>query len=546
MESLERIIAVAQMNSTVGDLYGNAERILAYIREAKLAGASIVVFPEQSVTGYPALDLLSEEDFVHDTMAINEHIARHIDGITAIVGSIEYAPQGPEGKRLGNVALVMRDGKIIARAAKSLRPEYDVFHEARYFTPAEQVQPIEIDGTKYGIEICEDMWDGAYAHKVTEELVEKGAEVIINISASPFHVGKKQERFELISRHSREHNVPFLYVNMVGGQDDLIFDGASMVANADGTLAAQAHQFSEELLLVDFGKKREEPLTLLKKEEEIFRALVLGVRDFYHKNGMKKAVLGVSGGIDSALTGVVAAEALGPENVLGISMPSQYSSTGAYSDAKALCENLGAGFDLVPIGKMYDAVMAEVASKFAGKEFDVTEENVQARLRMVTLWAYANKLHYAPLCTGDKSEVALGYYTLYGDGAGALSVISDLTKTEVYDVSRWYNESRGREIVPAGTLTKAPSPELKPGQVAPFEYGRLSPMLEMLAEGRPVQEIFDAGFTLDEVRMAYRKLRGNEFKRYQSPPGLKVKNKTFGRGRMYPITNKYIPSGLLD
>ena len=544
--ALEHTIAIAQINPTVGDLVGNSTKIIEHINVAKKAGANIVIFPEQVVTGYPAQDLLLHDDFVQDTMFMNKYIAQQVKGVTAIVGSIEAAPKGPEGKHLRNVALVMRDGKIIARQAKTLLPTYDVFDELRYFSPAEEVRPIEIEGVNYGIQICEDMWDKEYKRKITKELVDKGAQVIINISASPWTIHKKKTRYNIIREHALQNNVPFIYVNMVGAQDELIFDGASMAVDQKGKILYQLPQFEEAFKLIDLKKTQTSDLELMVREEELFRGLVLGLHDYFHKNKLSKAILGLSGGIDSALTAVIAAEALGPNQMKGLALPSQFNTSHAYEDAKFLAEKLEVAFDIVPIKSMYDSVIKELERTFDHKPFDVTEENIQARLRMLVLMAYTNKHGYTLLSTGDKSEIALGYCTIYGDMSGGISVISDLTKPEVYAVSKWYNHWKGKEIIPTNTLTKPPSPELKLGQVAPFNYEHLSPLLEQLTARRSITELQNKGYKKEEIRDMYRKWKGSEFKRWQSPIALKCKPTSFGMGRLYPVTNKYVPFALMD
>jgi len=538
-------IALAQINPTVGDIKGNVEKIISAAEQAKASGASIVVFPEQVVTGYPAQDLLLHDDFVSDTERANVYLQQNIQGITAILGTIERTKRGPRGKSLLNTALVLRDGDILGKQAKTHLPTEDVFHEARYFTPATLNRPIVIDGVKYGIQICEDMWDEQYETKVTKELVAHGAEVIINLSASPFHIDKLHLRRNIIERHVAEQHVPFLYVNMVGGQDELVFDGGSLAYTATGRLAAQFPQFKEQIGLVDLAKILGQTPEPLKTEEQIFHATVLGVKDYFRKKKKKKAVLGLSGGIDSTVTALIAAEALGPENVFGIALPSAFNPESSKNDAHEFARRLGIDFAVIPIGSMYNQVMEELQSTFGGKPFDVTEENIQARLRTVVLMAEVNKHGYAMLTTGDKSEIAIGYYTLYGDGGGSLGVISDLTKPEVYQLARWYNTYRGEDIVPRSILEKVPSPELKPGQVAPYPYDTRSKLLEMMTARKTVQEMTAAGYSLDDVRDAFKKFRTAEFKRKQAPLLLKLKPVSFGEGRMYPVSNAYVPSDLL-
>ncbi|MBI4144101.1 NAD+ synthase [Candidatus Woesearchaeota archaeon] len=538
-------IAIAQINPIVGDLTGNATKIIQYIERAKAEGAKVVIFPEQVVTGYPAQDLLLHEDFIRDTMYVTEQIVKNTQGITAIIGTVRATARGPGGKSAYNTAIVAKDGEIIAEQQKTLLPTYDVFHELRYFTPAKKVKPIEIDGIKYGIQLCEDMWDEDYDRKITKELANQGAELMINLSASPYYVHKKKVRTKIVQSHAKNNELPFLYINMVGAQDELIFDGGSIVANADGTLAYQLPQFRECLQIIELDKKPITELEIKIKEEEIFEALKLGVRDYFQKNGLRKAVLGLSGGIDSTLTAVIAKEALGAENVIGIAMPSKFSTDHSITDAEALAKNLGIRLDYVPIKEMYDSAVKAMQASFEGKSFDVTEENIQARLRMMILMAYTNKHGYTLLSTSDKSETAIGYTTLYGDMSGALSVISDLTKPEAYKVARWYNEKNG-EIIPEHILTKPPSPELKPGQVAPFDYERLSPIMELITNRVPLRKIHALGYKWDEIRIVYQKWKNAEFKRFQSPIALKCKPTSFGKGRIYPVTNRYIPSALFE
>jgi NAD+ synthase (glutamine-hydrolysing) len=530
-------IAIAQINPTVGDLKGNAQKIINYISEAKKINAQIVIFPEQCVTGYPAQDLLLHQDFVEETLTANEEIAKHTEKITAIVGSIERTTS-TEGKPLTNVALIMQNGRIIARQAKTLLPTYDVFDERRYFSPAPNVEPIQINGIKYGIQICEDMWDETYERKITNELVKKGAEIIINISASPWAIEKLKTRHKIISKHVQQNKIPFIYVNIVGGQDELIFDGTSIAVHPNSTIC-QLPSFTEKLQLLDFNNKT---INLSRWEEETFQGLTLGLTDYFHKNNLTRAILGISGGIDSAMTATIAANALGTTNVLGLWLPSEFNTTQSYEDAQTLSKNLGIKLEIVPIKPIYETTINVLKESFANKPFDVTEENIQARLRMMILMAYSNKHGYTLLNTSDKSETALGYCTLYGDMSGAISVISDLTKPEVYSVAKWYNSENG-EIIPQRTLTKPPSPELKHEQVAPFDYEKLSPLLEALTNRTKIAELKQK-YTTQEIHEAYKRWKANEFKRWQAPIALKCKQTSFGMGRLYPITNKYIPKEL--
>lgn len=527
-------VAMAQINSNLGDLEGNVEKIISYIKDAREKGADIVAFPEMAITGYPPLDLLHEKNFVRKNKDLLEKIVDASEGISVIVGFVDY-----DKENLYNSAAVISNKKLLGVQHKTLLPTYDVFDEDRYFTPAQEQSIFEINGTKVGVEVCEDLWDRDYEINVTDRLVEKGADVVINISSSPFYVGKVFERLELLKEHCK---VPICYVNVVGGQDELVFDGQSLAVK-DKKLVAIGKQFEEDLVVVDL-KKTVETKFEYNREKEMYDALVLGVRDYFRKIGFKKAILGVSGGIDSALVAAIGADALGKENVVGVSMPSRYSSGHSKDDAKLLAENLGIGYKVVPIETGFKAMEETLSGEFSGTKRDVAEENLQARLRGMILMALSNKFGYLVLSTGNKTEMALGYCTLYGDMAGGISPISDLSKPDVYKLSSYVNEKAGREIIPKSTIEKIPSAELKEGQFDPFDYAVVSPLVDEIVENhRQREELIGMGYKAELVDDMLKKIKIAEYKRRQAAPGIKITRKAFGLGRKMPIANQYSEVG---
>ncbi|MEM3573894.1 MAG: NAD+ synthase [Nitrososphaeria archaeon] len=548
--------AIAQVNVTVGDLEGNMKKILDYLRKSADAGADIVIFPELAITGYPPQDLLFEKSFIKENRERLLELIKCSGNVVGIVGYVESV-----GERLYNSAVVFQNGEILAKVYKTLLPTYDVFDEARYFVGQDvnDIRPVRVSvrgkGINLGVEICEDLWDERYDVKVTEILAKRGADYIINISASPYYVAKKFERLKLLKEKATQYHVPIFYANLVGAQDELVFDGQSMVVDGEGNLIAYGRQFEEDLIFVDesdFGQKNVQ-LPPYVFEEEVFNALVLGVKDYFRKTGFEKAVIGMSGGIDSSLTTCIAVEALGKENVIGVLMPSKYSSEASRIDAKILAENLGICYVEVPIQEIVDGyrnVMAPYLEKirkhYSIKVEDddpVADENIQARVRGNILMDISNRLKNLKILvlnTGDKTEVALGYCTIYGDMVGMLDVLGDISKLECYRLAEYYNRKRGKEIIPENVFKKKPSPELKEGQVAPFDYSIVSPLVDEIIENRiSKQELIEKGYPKDVVYEVYLRIRRSEYKRWQAPPCIKIHKKAFGLGWRMPIVNKY-------
>jgi len=540
-------IALAQINPTVGDLTGNEARILAAYRRGVEAGVEIVVFPELAITGYPPRDLLHKSRFIPDNLAVLERLAAATGETGLLVGYVGRNERQP-GREATNSVALLQHGKILATRAKMLLPTYDVFDEDRYFEPAQENAPVDFNGKKIGLTICEDVWNDEafwderrYLRNPARELVEAGAEILFNVSASPWHLGKDRLRVEMLSSLVAQIRRPFVYCNAIGGNDELLFDGASLAFDAAGRLITQGAMFREDFLILDTDTAAPITPTSLADEEALYRALVLGVRDYFQKCGFQSAVLGLSGGIDSALTAVIAVEALGAENVRGVSLPSQYSSQGSLDDARLLAENLGIRYDIVPIQPVFEPVKGQLSDIFAGGSEDTTEENIQARLRGVILMAMSNKFGSLLLTTGNKSELAVGYCTLYGDMCGGLAVISDVPKTMVYRLSEWIN--RDREIIPRASITKPPSAELRPDQTDQDSlppYDVLDAILEAyVVGGKSRAEIVAAGFDQPTVDRVARLIDLNEYKRRQAAPGLKITSKAFGVGRRMPIAQRY-------
>lgn len=540
-------IALAQINTTIGDFAGNRDKLLAAYRRGVDAGADLVLAPELATTGYPPRDLLLRPQFIDKNLAILNELAAATGKTALVAGFVEHNDQQP-GRPAANSVALMQNGKIAAIRRKMLLPTYDVFDEDRYFEPAVENKPVELGGWKLGLTICEDIWNDEdfwrqrrYRRDPSQELVEAGAQIIINCSASPWYLGKEIVRRNMVASLAAKIGRPVVYCNLVGGNDELVFDGHSMAFDGRGRLIVEARGFEEDFLLVDIEQAEPVIPSICKSEEQLHAALTLGLRDYMHKCGFKAAVLGLSGGIDSALTACLAAAALGPENVLGVSLPSQFSSQGSLDDARALARNLGIRYEVIPIQTPFEAVKQQLQPLFAGRKEDVTEENIQARLRGVILMALSNKFGSLLLTTGNKSEMAVGYCTLYGDMCGGLGVISDVPKQMVYRLARWIN--REREIIPVSSLTKPPSAELRPNQtdqdtLPPYEI--LDAILELyVVEGRRPAEIIDAGFKEADVKRVVRLIDQSEYKRRQAAPGLKVTSKAFGMGRRIPIAQRY-------
>ncbi len=547
-------IGFAQINPTVGDLRGNCELIIGAYERLAAAGAELVLTPELAITGYPPQDLVFKSRFVPENLAFLEKLHSHVGDTALLVGFVDR--NEGRGKPFHNAAALLERGKPICKAYKSLLPTYDVFDEDRYFEAGRCVVPFDVHGRKIGVTICEDIWTDDYLPRPlydiepVRNLVEQSAEIIVNLSASPFRLGAPACRFEMIAAQARTHQRPICYCNVVGGNDQLIFDGNSIAVNASGNLIAQLAAFREDAKVVDTDSTDAIEFHEGKTPEQLFAALSLGVRDYFRKCNFHSAVIGLSGGVDSAVTAVIAVDALGAENVTGVSMPSPYSSRGSIDDARALARNLGIKFFEIPITDAFRDFKAQFKEIFKGLPENETEENMQPRLRAMTLMALSNKFGHLLLTTGNKSELAVGYCTLYGDMAGGLAVISDVPKTMVYELARWINSHYSarsgakRQIIPGSTIEKAPSAELKPNQkdqdtLPPYEI--LDKILQLyVEENLSARDIIARGFDEKTVRWVQRRVDLNEYKREQSAPGLKVTSRAFGVGRKMPIAQRYV------
>jgi NAD+ synthase (glutamine-hydrolysing) len=547
-------IGFAQINPTVGDLRGNCELIIGAYEQLGAAGAELVLTPELAITGYPPQDLVFKSRFVPENLAVLEKLHAHVGESALLVGFVDR--NEGRGKPFHNAAALLERGKPIRKTYKSLLPTYDVFDEDRYFEPATRVEPFEVQGTKIGVTICEDIWTDEYLPRPLYDvepvraLVEQGAEIILNLSASPFRLGAPACRFEMIAAQARSYQRPICYCNVVGGNDQLLFDGNSIAVSPSGKLIAQLAEFRQDERVIDTGSTDTIGFHEGKTADQLFAALSLGLRDYCRKCNFSSMVLGLSGGIDSAVTAVLAVDALGAENVTGVSMPSPYSSRGSIDDARALAHNLGIKFLEIPIADAFRDFKAQFKEIFKGLPENETEENMQPRLRAMTLMALSNKFGHLVLSTGNKSELAVGYCTLYGDMAGGLAVISDVPKTMVYELARWINSDyagrmgRKREIIPISTIEKAPSAELKPNQkdqdTLPA-YEMLDQILQLyVEENLSARDIIARGFDEKTVRWVQRRVDLNEYKREQAAPGLKVTSRAFGMGRKMPIAQRYV------
>lgn len=573
-------IAMAQINTTVGDLEGNVRKIKWYIRRSRDLGVDIVTFPELAITGYPPEDLLLKPDFISANLKAIQDVASECKGITVVVG---FADRNED---LYNAAALIHDGRIAGVYHKIFLPNYSVFDENRYFQAGEELLIFSLKGRKVAVSICEDIW---YPQGPTRDQALVGnAELILNISASPYHAGKGHARERMIATRASDNLVFVAFDNLVGGQDELVFDGNSVLFNQSGELIARGKQFEEELIVADLNlsdvfkarlhdPRRRKYIPVLRKSEyrmnlihledlppkgkpeistpihepyerveEIYKALVLGTRDYLHKNNFKQAIVGMSGGIDSSLTTVIAVDALGKENVLGVSMPSRYSSSETQSDARKLAENLGIRFVVIPIEKMFRAYLETLTPVFEGYEPDITEENIQARIRGNILMALSNKFGALVLSTGNKSEVSVGYCTLYGDMAGGFSVLKDVPKLLVYKLAEYRNKIEGSELIPRSVFIRPPTAELRPNQKDSDsipEYEILDPILHAyVEEDKSVEEIIEMGFDRETVVRVARLVDRNEYKRRQAAPGIKITPRAFGKDRRMPITNRYQPS----
>lgn len=558
-------IALAQINPTVGDISGNCRKIIDFANRARDAGAQVVVFPELAVVGYPPKDLLLKPQFVEENIRALETIAAETRGIEVIVGYAAKNEQ-PVGRPLHNAVAVLKDGGVSSVHFKTLLPTYDVFDESRYFEPgpaSERNQLVHIGDLPVGLSICEDLWNDErliarrlYHQNPIEDLSAAGAQIMINASASPFVVGKHDFRLQLFGAQAKRFGRPLVYVNQVGGNDELVFDGNSCVLDGAGNVIAQAKDFVEDLLIVDLDEKKgaatdrtshgrdARVTTYATGVESIYRALVLGLQDYVRKCGFKSVVLGLSGGIDSALTAAIAVAALGKDQVVGVAMPSRFSSDHSVNDARELAHNLGIAFHIIPIKDVHDSYEKTLAEVFAGRAPDVAEENLQARVRGAILMAISNKFNHLLLTTGNKSEIAVGYCTLYGDMCGGLAVISDVPKTTVWELSRWINQDAKREIIPKSSIEKVPSAELRPNQTDQDSlpaYEVLDAILfRYVEEEKGAAEIIADGFDPATVMRVIKLIDRSEYKRRQAAPGLKVTSRAFGFGRRMPIAQNYV------
>ena len=541
-------IGLLQLNFTIGDFAKNAEKVLTAYQRAVQQGAELCVTPELGLCGYPPRDLLHRKDFLQSHDRTLRGLAKKIGKVPLILGGIEKTKK-KDGRSLHNSTFLLQQGRFRAVAQKSLLPTYDVFDEDRYFEPGTTNQPLVIGKQKVGVTICEDIWNDEdlwpkrrYRRDPVRELAKKGINLLVNLSASPWNMGKEKVRHRLLAEVAKREKIPVVQVNLVGGNDELVFDGKSMVVGPRGGFLGQGAAFAEEVKVVDLGGREERPVWALE-EEQVYRALVLGTRDYLEKCGFREVVLGLSGGIDSALTAVIAAEALGRERVLGVAMPSRFSSPGSVADAEALAKNLGIRYAQIPIEDSFATMLRSIAPVRVEKQGGLTEENLQSRLRGVILMAISNDSGRLLLTTGNKSELAVGYCTLYGDMCGALAVIADVPKTMVYRISRWVN--RNGEIIPRDSIEKAPSAELRPDQkdqdtLPPYE--ELDRILEsyVVHEGS-LEAMVKKGISQRVAQEIVRKIDLSEYKRRQAAPGLKVTTKAFGVGRRVPIAQRFDP-----
>ena len=551
-------VGLAQINPRVGDLAFNLGKVEEFLNRAEEAGCDIVAFPELTLTGYPPEDLVLKAGFVADNRAALEKVAARSGRCAVVVGFVDVADDEPierssaKPPALFNAAALCANGSVMGVYHKQLLPNYSVFDEARYFAAGhDDVTLYHVAGVAVSLSICEDVW---VANGPVARQRAAGSQVCVNINGSPFDRAKSGVRERTIIDRARETKLPIVYVNQVCGQDELVFDGGSLVVDSTGSVVARAAHFTEELLVVDVpvsaGESAERTVTVASRpapvgneHDQMLSALALGTRDYVHKNGFTDVVLGLSGGIDSALVAAIAVEALGADHVHGVSMPSRYSSEGSQTDAAALARNLGIDILTIPIEPAFAAYLAMTSEAFRGRDSDLTEENLQSRVRGTTLMALSNKFGWMVLTTGNKSELAVGYFTLYGDSVGGFAVIKDIFKTDVYALSHRVNDCAGREVIPIATLTKAPSAELRPDQrddqsLPPYDV--LDAVLAMYVEqDRTAAEIIAHGFDESLVRRIVRLVDNNEYKRRQLPPGVRVTSKAFGKDRRLPITNAY-------
>jgi NAD+ synthetase len=540
-------IGFLQLNSTIGDFAANKKKLLAGYGKAVSLGAEFVLAPELFLCGYPPRDLLLRADFIEANLEALDDVAKKAGPVPLCLGFVDKNSERP-GRALRNAAAILQNGKIAWRTNKCLLPTYDVFDEDRYFEPAKTIAPFEFNGRKLAVTICEDIWNDEdfwperlYRRDPVKDAISRGADMVLNISASPWHDGKENVRLEMLRRVARDEKIPLAQVNLVGANDELIFDGHSVALDAHGNVIVMGNGFAEDVLVADMAAAGQPPVSFPRREAQIFSALSLGIRDYVRKCGFKSVILGLSGGIDSALTAVLAADALGKENVLGVAMPARYSSEGSLTDAGALAKNLGIRFEVLPIEPVFLAVEEQLRNVFAKLKPDQTEENVQSRLRGTTLMALSNKFNGLVLTTGNKSEMAVGYCTLYGDMNGALAPLADVFKTDIYKIARWVN--REREVIPQNSIDKPPSAELRPNQkdqdsLPPYET--LDAILDLyVVKNLSCEQIIEKGFDAVMVGDVLNKINFTEYKRRQAAPGLKISPRAFGMGRRIPIAQRF-------
>jgi len=542
-----------QLNSTIGDFPANQKKLLAGYQKAVALGAEFILAPELFLCGYPPRDLLLRDDFIDANLAALEAVAKKTGAIPLCAGFVDKNPARP-GRALRNSAAILQKGKVIWRTHKSLLPTYDVFDEDRYFEPERKIAPYPFKGKKIGITICEDIWndedfwpDRLYRRDPVKELIAQGAEMIVNISASPWHDGKERIRREMLRRVARDEKIPLAHVNLVGGNDELVFDGNSVAIDSRGEIVAAGKGFEEDVFVTELDpqkspkKKSKTGWASPAREAQIFAALSLGIRDYVRKCGFKSVIIGLSGGIDSALTAVLAVDALGKENVMGVAMPARYSSEGSLTDAEALAKNLGIRYEVLPIEPVFCAVEKQLEKVFAKLKRNEAEENLQSRLRGTTLMALSNKFGALVLTTGNKSEMAVGYCTLYGDMNGALAPLADVLKTDIYKIARWIN--RNEAVIPENSILKPPSAELRPNQkdqdsLPPYEI--LDAILDLyVVHNMSKKEIIGRGFDDGTVNDVLNKVNFSEYKRRQAAPALKISARAFGMGRRIPIAQRF-------
>ncbi|MEJ6951196.1 NAD+ synthase [Natronospora cellulosivora (SeqCode)] len=541
-------ITLAQINPIIGDIKGNLKKIKKAIQESKIEEGDLIVFPELSLTGYPPRDLLYKKDFISETkVAIQELIGFSRECDEGILIGAPRETNKDTGKGLHNSALLIYKGELLFQQDKTLLPTYDVFDEDRYFDPADEINIVEFKGEQLGVTICEDIWndeelwqDRKYNLDPVEILVNKGATIIVNLSASPFHIGKDVIRYKVLDNYYNRFKVPLVYVNQVGANDELIFDGKSLLLNREGEVVACLDAFEEDIKTIDLNKDNDiiqRDDLIYEEVESLHDALVMGIRDYFYKTGFEKALVSLSGGIDSVLTTCLAVEALGAENVFTVTMPGPYSSEGSVNDSLQLAENLGIDCIVVPINDIYDSYFATLGEEFKDVEMDVTGENIQARIRGNIIMAYSNRLEQLVLSAGNKSELAVGYCTMYGDMSGGLSVLADVYKTMVYEIAGYINKDK--IIIPENVIKKAPSAELSPNQkdedsLPPYEV--LDQILYSYIDmNMSLNEIVEKGYDEEMVFWVLQRVNNNEYKRRQAAPGLKVSSKAFGLGRKMPI-----------